>query len=122
MTDLRLAGNWTLQVQDHAVNELEGELKQWSMDFELKECIDEYRWTEIELQEDIDGNVPDVKQRFDHTAVVVGDSMYIWGGLTCCNPYSYEEDVVEYHNEPGKDLWRYDVSTREWVELQVSAE
>lgn len=121
MTELRLAGNWTLQVQDRAVNELQGELVEWSMDFELKECIDEYRWTEIELSADTysdeGGFIPDVKQRFDHTAVVVGESMYIWGGMTCC---VYEEDSQLFHNQPGQDLWRYDVKTRKWVELQVS--
>lgn len=119
VTDLRVAGNWTLQVQDHAVNELEGELVEWSMEFELKECVDEFRWTEIELLSDYyaddDGFVPDVKQRFDHTAVVVGDSMYVWGGLICC---VFEEDSGLFHNQPGQDLWRYDVSTRKWVELQ----
>ena len=120
VTDLRVAGNWTLQVQDHAVNELEGELLQWSMDLQLKECVDEYRWTEIgllpEYYEEEGGVVPDVKQRFDHTAIVVDGSMYIWGGLICC---VYEEDSEQFHNQPGQDLWRYDVSTRKWVELQV---
>ena len=114
-------------MQDHAVNELEGELLEWSMDFEIKECVDEYRWTEIELlpelyaeagEVDGVGVVPDVKQRFDHTAVVVGDSMYIWGGLVCC---VFEEDSQKYHNQPGRDLWRYDVATRKWTELQVCA-
>ena len=60
--------------------------------------------------------MPDVKQRFDHTAIVVGDSMYVWGGLICC---VFEEDSGLFHNQPGQDLWRYDVPTRKWVELQV---
>lgn len=70
------------------MNEQEGLLQSWSIEFDVKECDYEYRWTELpstntsfqvpgESPKPDDKTVPkwksrDIRQRYDHTAVSAG--------------------------------------------------
>lgn len=125
-----LSGNWTLHIQDSAVNEQEGLLQSWSIEFDVKECDYEYRWTELPST-NTSFKVPDektqpnwksrdIRQRYDHTAVVVQRNMYIWGGLICC-VFEYKSGDAKtnpYKNKQGEDLWRYNVDDEKWVYLR----
>ena len=64
------------------MNEQEGLLQSWSIEFDVKECDYEYRWTELPST-NTSFKVPDektqptwksrdIRQRYDHTAVGAG--------------------------------------------------
>ena len=64
------------------MNEQEGLLVSWSIEFDVKECDYEYRWTELpstdtsyKVPDEItrpDWKSRDIRKRYDHTAVSTG--------------------------------------------------
>jgi len=89
--------SWTLKVEDGVMNNLEGRVNSWELDLVLEPCRggeDEFTWTQVlnSSSSNEDANVP--PPRYDHSAVVVGNSMFLFGGFS---------DVVR------NDLWRFDV-------------
>ena len=83
-TDTNFPLNLLLTGQDSVVNEQQGLLESWSIEFDVKECDYEYRWTELPST-NTTFKVPDeetqpswksrdIRKRYDHTAVSTGIS------------------------------------------------
>ncbi|KAK9872927.1 hypothetical protein WA026_020279 [Henosepilachna vigintioctopunctata] len=65
----------------------------------LNKCISKFnvKWTCLTAPE----NNPTISKRYSHAAAVHGNVMYIFGGCTC--------SMTTFN-----DLWKFDLSTREW--------
>ena len=86
--------SWTLKIEDGVANGLEGHVNNWELDLVLEPCRggeDEFTWSQV-VPQSSDEVVP--PPRYDHSAVVVGHSMFVFGGFS---------DIVR------NDLWRFDV-------------
>ncbi|EEY54510.1 fibronectin type III domain-containing protein [Phytophthora infestans T30-4] len=73
---LPVAGNWTLELTDTAADGFVGNLDSWDVTFDVAPCVPAFTWTN--LSPIATGTAPTA--RFQHSVVVVGSSMFIFGG------------------------------------------
>ncbi|EEY59308.1 fibronectin type III domain-containing protein [Phytophthora infestans T30-4] len=73
---LPVAGNWTLELTDTAADGFVGTLDSWDVTFDVAPCVPAFTWTN--LSSIATGTAPTA--RFQHSVVVVGSSMFIFGG------------------------------------------
>lgn len=104
-------GGWTLSISDTSADGLEGVLDKWDIRFELAPCVPSFEWKNVTAI--VAGKAP--SPRFEHTAIVYENSMFVYGGRNGSNRKSLS------------DLYRLDYSSSgvntvaaQWVQL-VSA-
>lgn len=98
-------GRWSLRMYDREVDAIEGDLLRWKLSFDLEPCSPQFQWT------DLSHTVPQMllRPRYQHTAVVVGESMFVYNGHS--------------RGRLAADLWRYDANParRLWTKLVTKA-
>ncbi|OQR92868.1 fibronectin type III domain-containing protein [Achlya hypogyna] len=73
---LPAGGVWTLQIHDRVRDGQAGVLLSWNMSWTLTPCVPSYQW--LNVSSGIRGTPPPA--RYQHSAVVAGQSMFVFGG------------------------------------------
>ena len=88
--NLPAAGEWTLMLYDREVDGNVGVLESWDVEFTMEKCTPTYSWTNIGSS--VTGTGP--SKRFEHTAIVVDNSMFVYGGRA--DEYLYDMFRLDY--------------------------
>ncbi|KDO33844.1 hypothetical protein SPRG_01723 [Saprolegnia parasitica CBS 223.65] len=75
---LPAGGVWTLQIHDTAQDGNSGVLLSWSISWTMQPCVPSYEWSNLTP---LIAGVPPTP-RYEHAAIVVGTSMFVYGGKT----------------------------------------
>ncbi|EQC39700.1 hypothetical protein SDRG_03128 [Saprolegnia diclina VS20] len=75
---LPAGGVWTLQIHDTTQDGNSGVLLSWNIAWTMKPCVPSYQWSNLTP---LIAGVPPTP-RYEHAAVVVGTSMFVYGGKT----------------------------------------
>ena len=94
---LRSRGDWVLGVYDYDIDHMEGSVLDYRLHFTVAECDQTFHWRELTAS-DVSARKPD--PRAQHANMVVGDSLFIFGGRGRGSGQTQHPKLLH-------DLWRF---------------
>jgi hypothetical protein len=121
------AGEWSLRIVDAEADGVGGTLVDWELELELEACYAEapplghgFRWEEVVSQSSVATSAPAAPlPRYGHSSIVVGRSMFVFGGIGGWTGQS-SATLEQKHHSVRHDLWRFDAASLSWTELRPS--
>lgn len=97
-----MSANWTIVVQDLALDTLEGTLDSWEIDFVSTPCMPTYEWHDLSSATYADGSLP--VARYGSYTMQHNQYIFVFGGR-------------DSNGSPISDLQRFDTIDQSWTQL-----